>query len=160
MLRPLNIDAKSAENLSKFKDRLLIAKKGDTVYSFAKKCGFTESLIRKYLAGDSLPGLDKLVLIANTAGVSIEWLATGDGPMRKDEAPPSPALTAVTVPPLKKEILLEIIEALEMFLTNNHLKMPPEKKAKFIVMAYELWQNEQDKKAAKSRIQQLFNLAA
>ena len=51
-----------------------------SVLSFAKECGFSDSLVRKYLAG-SLPGLDKALVMAETLGVSLEWLATGEGPM-------------------------------------------------------------------------------
>ncbi len=49
--------------------------------SFAKLCGIPQSLLRKYLAGISLPGLDKLVAISQATGVRLEWLATGTGPM-------------------------------------------------------------------------------
>lgn len=38
--------------------------------------------MRKYLAG-SMPGADKLVLIARANQITIEWLATGEGPMRR-----------------------------------------------------------------------------
>ena len=46
---------------------------------FAKKCGLAESMLRKYLLGDSVPGADKLVRIAQAAGVSLLWLAIGEG---------------------------------------------------------------------------------
>ncbi|WP_445157368.1 helix-turn-helix domain-containing protein [Halomonas sp. E14] len=49
-----------------------------SVLSFAKECGISDSLVRKYLAG-SLPGLDKALTMARVAGVSLEWLATGRG---------------------------------------------------------------------------------
>ena len=44
-----------------------------------------ESTFRKYLSG-SIPSLDKAVRIAEVAGVSLQWLATGEGPMRPGEA--------------------------------------------------------------------------
>lgn len=68
-----------------FSDRLTLAFGGETPHSFAKKCGFGDSVLRPYLKGVALPGLEKLVLIAKTAGVNIEWLATGEGPMRPGE---------------------------------------------------------------------------
>ncbi len=43
---------------------------------FAKECGFGESLLRKYLAG-AQPNTSNLIAIAETGGVSIDWLATG-----------------------------------------------------------------------------------
>ncbi|MBL3598388.1 MAG: helix-turn-helix transcriptional regulator [gamma proteobacterium endosymbiont of Lamellibrachia anaximandri] len=51
----------------------------DSVSRFAKRCDFAESMLRKYLLGDSVPGADKLVRIAQATGVSLRWLATGEG---------------------------------------------------------------------------------
>ena len=61
-----------------------------SVSAFASKCGLLEGSIRQYLAG-SVPGTDKLVAMARGSGVRIEWLATGEGPMRSGEAAPAPA---------------------------------------------------------------------
>lgn len=70
-----------------FNDRLRLAIGGHSTNSFALKCGLTESLLRKYLSGMTLPGLDKLVAISNSAEVNIEWLATGEGPMKRGAVP-------------------------------------------------------------------------
>jgi len=67
--------------ISGFVDRLKVAISGESVNSFAKKCNVRESLLRKYLSGISLPGMGKLVAIARTANVRIDWLATGEGEM-------------------------------------------------------------------------------
>ena len=53
------------------------------------KCGVSESLLRKYLAGESLPGTDKLVAIAHASNTSLEWLATGFDPVKHDADTPS-----------------------------------------------------------------------
>lgn len=47
-----------------------------SVHRFARECGLSDSLMRKYLNG-SYPGLDRLVRLAEAGGVSVEWLATG-----------------------------------------------------------------------------------
>lgn len=62
-----------------FASRLKSVMGEHSVYRFAKKCGFTESTLRKYLAGDSIPGADKLVHMAQVADVSLQWLALGEG---------------------------------------------------------------------------------
>ena len=68
-----------------FKNRLRnIVGEGRKVSAFAKKCGFTEGVLRRYLAGESLPGLDKLVKIAMVGEVSLDWLAMG---LKEDAAP-------------------------------------------------------------------------
>ncbi len=67
-------------NIKGFGDRLEEAIGEKSVHGFAINSGFTESLIRSYLSGKSLPGLDKLIGIANAAEVNLLWLATGEGP--------------------------------------------------------------------------------
>ena len=56
-----------------------------SVSKFARKCGVTESMLRKYLLGESVPGTDKLVRVSQVSGVSVRWLATGEG-SRSDAA--------------------------------------------------------------------------
>ena len=72
-------------NYDAFRQRLKAALKGESINSFAKRCGFAESGLRKYFKEDSLPGTDRLVIISEVAEVNIKWLATGDGPMRPDD---------------------------------------------------------------------------
>lgn len=57
-----------------------------SVLAFAQKCDISDSLVRKYLSG-SLPRVDKLVRMAEVAGVSVEWLATGKGPVSETALP-------------------------------------------------------------------------
>lgn len=57
----------------------MLVNEHDSANAFAKKVGIGGSLLRKYLAGGN-PGLDKVLQIAQRSGVSLEWLATGEGP--------------------------------------------------------------------------------
>lgn len=67
--------------IEEFKYRLKsIVDKEPSVNAFAKKCECTEGALRSYLAGKSMPGLDKLVSIAKAGRVSLEWLAIGADP--------------------------------------------------------------------------------
>lgn len=75
----MNFDA----DLNDFKYRLREVI-GKNTSSFADKCGIGESTIRSYLNG-SFPRLDKLVTIATTANVTVEFLATGKGPKTYQE---------------------------------------------------------------------------
>lgn len=68
-----------------FGERLKTAMGDDSPYALAKKSQISNSLIRRYVAGDGLPGTEHLVTLAEITGASIEWLATGNGPMRKDD---------------------------------------------------------------------------
>lgn len=70
--------------------------------SFAAKCGVSDSLLRKYLAGGT-PGIDKAAQIADAAGVSLEWLVSGRGekhpPPSIEPRPAEPAPTSGGEPP-------------------------------------------------------------
>jgi hypothetical protein len=57
----------------------LISDSGGSVYALAKKVGIPPNSIRRYLT-NSEPTRPFLIAIARTTGVSIQWLATGDGP--------------------------------------------------------------------------------
>lgn len=72
-------------NIDGFVERLKTAIGDESVNKFAKKCGFAEGSLRQYLSGNSLPGLDKAMKMAQTAKVNLQWLATGEGPMRATE---------------------------------------------------------------------------
>lgn len=63
-----------AFNSELFSERLRLAIGSESINKFASKCGFSESLVRKYLSG-SIPGFDKAAVMARAAGVSLEWLA-------------------------------------------------------------------------------------
>ena len=47
--------------------------------SFARRAGFSESVLRKYLDGTQKPGMENLVRIAELANVSLDWLIAGRG---------------------------------------------------------------------------------
>lgn len=47
---------------------------------FAKRCDLAQSVIHKYVSGQSKPTLDNLVTMAEVSGYNLQWLATGTGP--------------------------------------------------------------------------------
>lgn len=49
----------------------------EPVASFARRCGLSEAVLRSYIADHRMPPLSKALAIATTAGVSLDWLATG-----------------------------------------------------------------------------------
>ncbi len=78
-------ESESTSVKSGFSKRLSLTINGQSISGFSIECRVSESLLRKYLAGDSLPGTDKLVTIARAADVSLEWLATGEGPVQRGD---------------------------------------------------------------------------
>lgn len=87
------------KNHSGFSERLRAALGGETVHSFAGRCQIADTAMRKYFSG-SMPGIEKAVLMAEKAGVSLEWLATGRGEMRTGQ--PGAAGDFVLVPLYKQ----------------------------------------------------------
>lgn len=63
---------------SELKDRIRSIVGDEPVAAFARRVGVGESLMRKYLAGSS-PSTENLAAIASAAGVTVDWLATGQG---------------------------------------------------------------------------------
>lgn len=83
-----------------FSERLLDAIGDESVHAFAQRSGVVDSTLRRYLAG-SMPGVDKLLVLAEAANVTLDWLAAGRGPMRAVEgrpALPAEALAGGMVP--------------------------------------------------------------
>ena len=66
-------------------ERIRLAIGDEPVAAFARRCGFGESLLRKYLQG-SEPSATNLAKIADAAGVTVDWLATERGPRTRAEA--------------------------------------------------------------------------
>lgn len=70
-----------SSNLVDFPARLRRAIKSyGNANALAKAAGLSEGVLRKWVQGKSEPTRDRLVTIADIAGVRIEWLATGRGP--------------------------------------------------------------------------------
>lgn len=66
---------------SEFRARFREALGDESPGAFAKRAGMSSTMVYKYLDG-SMPGLEKLVEISRLTGVTLDWLATGEGPMR------------------------------------------------------------------------------
>lgn len=69
--------------------RVRVAIEGESARSFALRAGLKPSTLRSILSGRR-PIVHNLVSIADAAGVSVEWLATGRGEMRRAAVDPAP----------------------------------------------------------------------
>lgn len=58
----------------------------EPVAAFARLCGIPEANLRSYINKTNKPSYDKLARIADVAGVTLDWLATGRGPKRRTDA--------------------------------------------------------------------------
>ncbi len=65
---------------TEFRRRLrLIMQQFGSVADLAKAVGVSDNAIYKWVSGRGQPGMSSLVSLAKAAGVSVEWLATGQG---------------------------------------------------------------------------------
>lgn len=73
--------------MENFSDRLkIVMLEQKSARDFALLCGISYGVMRAYLAGDSLPGLENIIKISNGGNVEINWLVSGNGPMRHDKS--------------------------------------------------------------------------
>lgn len=63
--------------LDDFPSRLKKAVGENSIRGFARSCGFSDTVLRQYLNGQSEPTRPALLAIARSAGVSLEWLVGG-----------------------------------------------------------------------------------
>jgi phage repressor protein C with HTH and peptisase S24 domain len=78
MTNPLPDEAQvDATKVDQFPARLKQAVGDKSIRGFARDCGFSDTVLRQYLNGQSEPTRPVLLAIARTANVSVEWLATG-----------------------------------------------------------------------------------
>jgi phage repressor protein C with HTH and peptisase S24 domain len=69
---------------NEFRRRLrLIMQQFGSVADLAKAVGVSDNAIYKWVSGRGQPGMTSLVSLAQAAGVSVEWLATGRGESNK-----------------------------------------------------------------------------
>lgn len=77
------------EEDGRFCDRLKIAIGNQTARKFAIDNGISTTALHQYLTGKSEPTRPVVFAIAKGAGVNLDWLITGHGPMRKGETLPT-----------------------------------------------------------------------
>lgn len=70
-----------------FVERLKKAIGNRSLRGFSGAAGISASVLRQYLGGRSEPTRPALIAIARTAGVSLQWLATGEEPWQENGSP-------------------------------------------------------------------------
>lgn len=73
----------------------------------AERAGIPYRSMQNYLRGEREPGAEALASINEQLGISIDWLLTGTGPMRRSSKPEGAALSP------RDKGLLELFHALD-----------------------------------------------
>lgn len=102
-----------------------IAGSGDAL---AQKAAIPRRTLETYLSGEAEPKTTRMVAIARAANVSVEWLATGEGEMKR---------AADNKPPVVNYGLLQAAElAVHLFLEQEEAIAPPGRIAKLVIALY------------------------
>ena len=100
----------------------------------AEATGISRRAIGDYLAGKAEPSRPRMVAIAKSAGVSLEWLATGDGKMHQN--------ADVFTAQLNIELLEDAILTVEDYIRELKVKIDHSSKAALILLLYTLGDNQ------------------
>lgn len=68
-----------------------VIKMSGSVSEIARRCGFSEGVVRSWRDGNTDPSRGRCVTMAKTLGLSLVWLAAGEGPMMLDGSSEDPA---------------------------------------------------------------------
>ena len=133
-----------------FPDRIkLLIKRAGNVSKLSRLCGSSESVIRKWRNGDAEPSRSRLLALADSMSVSIEWLVAGRGSMEARAQGPilevaeeaarlgksGDGSLATTDKELLQRIMLGIEEGLE---ATGH-KVSADKKVELAFALYEIF---------------------
>jgi hypothetical protein len=77
--------AEASVPVSSFASRVrAVIKISGSVSEIARRCGFSEGVVRSWRDGNTDPSRGRCVTMAKTLGLSLVWLAAGEGPMMLD----------------------------------------------------------------------------
>lgn len=133
---------------------------GEPTASFGRRCGVKEATLRNILLG-AMPRADNLFAIADAAGVTVEWLATGKWPVYRSDL--NRALDVASNIEPRPSAALDMprfqlaIEAVEEGLEASNRTMTPPKKAELFLAVYDMME---EPTITKERVLKLVKLAA
>jgi hypothetical protein len=96
---------------SGFRGRLSLIIGNKEPFVWAKHVGIPSSTFDRIWNGGAVPKADTLFRIARYSGVQIDWLLTGEGPMRLGEAPPADQLAEPAKAAPDAELVGRMVEA-------------------------------------------------
>ena len=139
------------------------ARKIGTRTSAAKAAGVSTDTLQRYISEDvKSPSFEPLVGLARAAGVSLEWLATGEEPLRNPvHEPPD----SYSVSPSEFDKILEKVEnaviIIEEALEKQDATMSPKNKGKLAAMCVDyLYDLPVDQKPEPAKILRLMRFGS
>lgn len=103
--------------------------------SAAKAAGISPEQLTRQLQGRNRPFFDTMARLCVTKDVSLDWVATGEGPMSpKDRFLSAPE----SVGPIDEILLGNLVTGLETYLDAKDLRPKPDQKSRMIVIFYRI----------------------
>lgn len=156
MTEPLKERA-SESPMSTFPARLADIIGNSSVRAFARRAAVSDTFVRQCLAGRTEPTRTKLLAIAQAGGVSVEWLATGNGTRTYGVAEP-----AAIAPPaaLDVQTLESVLELVETAIDQSDRELSPGQKARLIISVYDLHTSHDSGSLSLEHIREMVQAAA
>lgn len=117
--------------------RAITPNRGD-LSELSRESGIPVRTITRWARDQGEPQVTELVKIAEATGCTLEWLATGRGPVRVGE--PTPGEPSEPKAVFDADVMREVIVTLEQMRKRGFLRPKPEEWAKLIVDTYMLTQ--------------------
>lgn len=138
-----SVASSGAEGVGDLATRLLsVCELFDTRQLAADAAGVHVDSIYKYLRGASAPTFEVMAKLCSAKGISLDWLASGDGPMYRSEAPnhhqasePSPQWPARLEQPV--DTLARIISTVDQLVSDLGIKADANLKAQLVAGIYQ-----------------------
>lgn len=135
------------EDSQGFSQRLREAMQGRSIREFASSASMSAGTLHNYLNDESLPTLDKLIALANTSDVSLNWLATGRGPRQRsmsgDDFAGGSAFVSAPAGSrsqgLNVALLKAVLECLELTEERMQINLSAQKKSSVAVSIYDIF---------------------
>ena len=126
----------------------------------AAVAGVSTDTLQRYIREEVQPSFEPLARMAITAGVSMEWLATGEGAMQPDETrdrvlPPSVRRLEEDV-----DLLQDVIEVTDELLEEHRIRLTPAKRARVYRLLFELCSGDETQAIDRDKVVQLIRLAS
>jgi transcriptional regulator with XRE-family HTH domain len=102
--------------------RVTIKHTGLTLDGFAAKISVSVSGIKKWLTGAADPSFSAMTKVSRVSGVSLDWLSTGDGPMRPNETLAAAIHAQQTA--TDRELMGRCIDAISKLYQELNIKLP------------------------------------
>lgn len=95
------------------------------VSTIARKCGFSEGVVRSWRDGRSDPSRGRCLSLARGLGVSLIWIVAGEGPMRdaSAETEPTHAATSQGMDSRRLSAAAEVLQS-TLNLVGSDLSLP------------------------------------